>query len=145
MSAQNKEICRRWVEEAINQRQLDRIEEFIATDYQYHGPAEQEVRGSAGEKDSVQMYLDGFPDIKFSVEDIHAEGDKVITRWRARGTHNGVFAGYDPTGNAVDVTGIIISRIADGRIAEEWESFDELTLMKQIGAVPRDLPPIIET
>ncbi len=65
-----------------------------------------------------------------------AEGDKVVTRWSARGTHEGELAGVGPTGNRVEITGITFSRIEGGKIAEEWINYDALGMMEQIGAVP---------
>ncbi len=65
-----------------------------------------------------------------------AEEDKVTTRWSARGTHQGDLMGVGPTGNQVQITGITISRIEDGKIAEDWINYDAMGMMQQIGAIP---------
>ena len=70
-----------------------------------------------------------------TVEDLIAEGDKVVARWRARATHQGEYAGVPPTGKEVEFTGISVYRIGAGKIAESWTVEDELGLMRQIGAV----------
>ncbi len=69
------------------------------------------------------------------IDDQIAEGDRVVTRWTARGTHKGEWMGIAPTGKPVTVTGILISRFAGGRVVEEWENYDALGMMRQLGAV----------
>ena len=76
-----------------------------------------------------------FPDLRISVEDQVAEGDKVVTRWRARGTHKGPFQGISPTGKRGEISGTIIDRIADGKIIECWSNSDDLGLLQQLGVV----------
>ena len=71
-----------------------------------------------------------------TVEDLIAEGDKVVTRWRARGTHQGELMGIPPSGNPVEVTGITIHRIEGGKVVETWANYDALGMMQQVGAVP---------
>src|SRR5215212_7456435 len=71
-----------------------------------------------------------------TLDDDLAEGEKVVSRWRAQGTHQGELMGIAPTGNEVAITGLTIHRIEDGKIVEEWENWDALGLMQQIGAVP---------
>ena len=68
--------------------------------------------------------------------DLARRGDRVATRWRARGTHQGELMGVAPTGNRVEITGIQISRISGGKIAEEWVNYDAMSMMQQIGAIP---------
>jgi predicted ester cyclase len=78
----------------------------------------------------------GFPDVRSTIEDLIAEGDRVAARWKSRATHLGEYAGVPPTGKEVEFTGISVYRIEGGRIAESWTVEDELGLMRQIGAVP---------
>jgi steroid delta-isomerase-like uncharacterized protein len=85
---------------------------------------------------TVTMFLSAFPDLHWTIEDAVAEGNKVVLRLTARGTHRGAFQGIPPTGKQVTVTGIIISRLADGKIAEEWANRDVLGLLQQLGVVP---------
>jgi len=82
------------------------------------------------------MIRSALPDLRITLEDDVAEGDKVVSRWRAQGTHQGGLMDIAPTGNEVAFTGITIHRIEDGKIVEEWENWDALGLMQQIGAVP---------
>jgi len=81
-------------------------------------------------------FRQGFPDVVSTIEDLIAEGDKVVARWRARATHQGEYMGIPPTGKEVEFTGISVYRIEAGKIAQSWNEEDELGLMRQIGAVP---------
>ena len=138
MSEENKAIVRRSVEEVYSaQGDLDVADELFAPDYVGHSPANPEdVRGIDGVKEEANMYRSAFPDVQLSIEDQVAEGDKVVTRWRASGTHQGEMMGIAPTGNQVRVDGITINRIEDGKIVEAWELFDAMGLMQQLGAIP---------
>ena len=82
------------------------------------------------------MIRSAFPDLRVTLEDDIAEGNKVVSRWRAQGTHQGELMGIAPTGNQMAITGITIDRIEEGKIVEEWENWDALGMMQQIGAVP---------
>ena len=81
------------------------------------------------------MYRNAFPDVQMSVEDQVAEGDIVVTRWIASGTHQGDLMGIAPTGNRVTVAGTSIERVVDGRIEETWDNYDALGMMQQIWAI----------
>ncbi len=96
---------------------------------------EGEVRGQEGFEGLVSMYRSALPDLRIPIEDQIAEGDRVVTRWRARGTHQGELMGNAPTDNPATVTGILVDRISGGKIEEEWVDYDTLHLMQQIGAV----------
>jgi predicted ester cyclase len=93
-----------------------------------------------GIKQIVQTYLSAFPDLAYTVEEQVAEGDMVVTRWRARGTHQGEFMGVAPSGNTIEVSGMSMYRIAGGEIAEDWVNWDALEMMHQVGAVPQSGP-----
>ena len=82
------------------------------------------------------MMYDAFPDHHFTVEDMIVEGNKVVTRATARGTHKGDFMGIAPTGKQFTMMGIWIYYIADGKIIEDWEVLDQLGMMQQLGAIP---------
>jgi steroid delta-isomerase-like uncharacterized protein len=139
MSEENKTLVRRYFEEIWDKGNLDLIDELFTTNFVRHGPAgtEGEVRGLEGFKGLVTMYRSAFPDLQVPIEDLIAEGDRVVTRWTARGTHQGELMGSAPTGNRASVTGIIIDRLSGGKIEEEWVDYDTLYLMQQIGAVPQ--------
>src|SRR5205823_14624824 len=92
--------------------------------------------GIEGSKQFIAMYLTAFPDVHFTVEDIIAEGDKVVTRLTVRGTQQGAFMGIPATGKQTTSTGIDINRIVDGKSVEHWLEMDTLGLLQQLGAVP---------
>jgi predicted ester cyclase len=84
----------------------------------------------------VSMMRSALPDLRITLEDDIAEGDKVVTRWIGQGTHQGELMGIAPTGNRVTITGIPIHRIEDTKIVEEWSNWDAPGLIQQIGAIP---------
>lgn len=130
---ENKSLLMRYFDE-MNKGNESYLDEYFAEDYIYHGPAgELNVEKF---KAIHSMFLSAFPDAIASVEDMIAVGDKVATRWKIRGTHKGELQGMAPTGKEVTITGIIITRVEDGKVVEEWEAFDQLSLMQQLGAIP---------
>jgi steroid delta-isomerase-like uncharacterized protein len=139
MSEENEALVRRYFEEIWDKGNLALIDELFTTDFVRHGPTgtEGEVRGLEGFKGLVSSYRTGLPDLRIPIEDLMAEGDRVVTRWRARGTHQGELLGNAPTGNQASITGILIDRISGGKIEEEWVAYDTLHLMQQIGGVPQ--------
>jgi predicted ester cyclase len=132
----NKALVRRFIE-YINNDNSAPIDEFVTSDYSYHNPSMREVKDLAAIKQLNAMIASAFPDMHFTIEDIVAEGEKVVYRYSARGTHQGHFMGIAPTGKEVTLSGIVISRIINGKLREDWECADELGLMQQLGAVPQ--------
>jgi predicted ester cyclase len=127
MSAEevNKALVRREQEELWNHTgNLNAAQELFAPDY------------SEAAKQEAADFRQGFPDVESTLEDLIAEGDKVVARWRAQATHQGEYMGISATGNRVEFTGISVYRIDRGKIAESWNVSDDLGLMRQIGAVP---------
>lgn len=134
MPEQNKEKMRRGIEQVWNRGNYDVADEVIATDFVAHTPASSDdLNGPEGVKQYFTSLHQAFPDIQFSVEDQVAEGDRVVARWIARGTHKGDFNGIPPTGKSITVSGITINRFADGAVVEGWMSLDELGLLQQLG------------
>jgi steroid delta-isomerase-like uncharacterized protein len=137
MSEENKAVARRAFEDHFNAGNFDLAEEIFAADYVNHDPSLPDFgTGPEAANQVVRLYRNAFPDARITVEDQVAEGDRVVTRWSARGTHQGELLGVAPTGNQVEITGISISRIEDGKIAEDWINYDALGMMQQIGAIP---------
>jgi steroid delta-isomerase-like uncharacterized protein len=134
MSEQNKTLARRWFEELFSRGDVDTANEILSAEFVDHLPREEE-RGIEELKHYVSIYRTAFPDIEDTVEDIVAEGGKVVVRWRSRGTHQGEFMGVAPTGRHVAFTGMRLFRIAGGVIAESWVNIDERGLQEQLGAV----------
>jgi predicted ester cyclase len=87
-------------------------------------------------KQEAASFRRGFPDVTSTIEDLIAEGDKVVARWRSHATHQGDYMGIAPSGKEVEFTGISVYRIEEGKIAESWTVEDQLGLMRQIGAIP---------
>jgi steroid delta-isomerase-like uncharacterized protein len=132
----NKEIVRR-VEEEPWRGNFDVIDEHVAEDYVGYDPSQPEaIRGREAVKEFIRTYKAAFPDSLVTVDAIFADGDIVITRWNGRGTHEGELMGIAPTGKEATVTGITISRLANGKVAESWSQWDTLGLLIQLGAVP---------
>jgi predicted ester cyclase len=116
-----KAIARRWFEEVINRRDLDAIDEIYAAGYVHHGPEGAEIRGREAVRAFAASILAASKGRRAVVEQQVAEGDLVVTRFTSRGHHTGVFRGVAPTGRIWTTEGIDISRIEDGKIAEDWE------------------------
>ena len=136
MSEENKILARDSWEKTVNQRDLDAIEEIYAPDFVWHQP-DQDIRGYEQARQFVSTFFDAFPDINITVEDTIAEGDQVVTRYTIRGTHRGETEEFGPpTGRQMELEGITIHRIEDGKIVEEWERYDNLSAMQQLGLVP---------
>ena len=136
MSEENKAIVRRGYEEIWNGENLAAVDEIYAPGFVLYDPVTPGVRGPEGFKQYVTMIRTAFPDLHFTVKDQIAEGDKVATRWTVTGTQQGQFMGIPPTGKHSTVTGITISRIADGKIVEERSNWDALGMLQQAGVVP---------
>jgi steroid delta-isomerase-like uncharacterized protein len=139
---QTKAMTRRFYEEMLNGKNLDRIEELFATNYQAHPPGAPEPLTREAFKQFNHLFLIGFPDLHITVEDEIAEGDKAVLRMTVRGTHQGAFMGIPPTGKHVRWTGMSITRVEDGKIAEQWGEQDFLGLLQQLGVVaaPAQIP-----
>lgn len=100
----------------------------------YHGPAGDERRGRAAAMELAKAYKTAFPDMRADVEEMVAEGDFVMSRVRPQGTHTAELMGIPPTGRSIDLRWVMnMVRIADGKIAEEWEIWDSGDFMKQLG------------
>jgi steroid delta-isomerase-like uncharacterized protein len=137
MSEENKALIQRFVEEAFNKGNLDVADEVYASSFISHDPTAPEGQGSPeGVKQFVNTYLGAFPDGYTTVEDVIAEGVKVAYRWTFRGTHRGELMGILPTGEQVEITGITIDRLSGGKIEEQWNNFDQLGMLQQLGVAP---------
>jgi steroid delta-isomerase-like uncharacterized protein len=133
---ENKTLYRRWFEEVVSEGDLSLADELLADTYGMHFPGMEEPVDREGHKQLVMMFRAGFPDWMETVEDVLAEGDKVVIRVTGRGTHEGEFQGIPPTGRRVSATGVGIGRIENGRIVETWAEYDALGLVQQLVAIP---------
>lgn len=141
-AAENKVLIRRWFDEVWNQGREDLIEQLRAPDTVATGLGEgnQQSRGHGPFKAFYGNLRGTFPDLHVTVEDLIAEGDRVCVRLAFDGTHMGN-ALASATGRKVRFGGMVIARIADGRIVEAWNNLDQLGLLRQIGALPADNTP----
>lgn len=131
---ENKVLIRRWVDEGMNGGRLAVIEELFDPEVVFHDPLAGDFHGiQDGPKRSITTFRTAFPDIRFAIEDLITEDDKVVTRWTAQGTHQGEFLGIESTGKRVRFGGIYIYRVSDGKIAELWVSLDLLGPVLQLG------------
>jgi steroid delta-isomerase-like uncharacterized protein len=138
MALDPKTLIHRWFDEVWNQGREETVDELCAPDAIGHGLGERgdEAHGPAGFKIFFRNMRTAFPDIHFSIEDTIVQDDKAVVRVILKGTHLGDGLGLPPTGNAVAIAGIVIVRVVAGQITEGWNSWDQLGLLRQIGAVP---------
>jgi steroid delta-isomerase-like uncharacterized protein len=130
---ENKALARRMVD-AWNQGDLDALDELIAPDYVFHDPADPTTAsGPAGAKQMVSAFRTAFPDLRLTIAAEIAEGDKVVQRLTATGTHRGPLLGIPATGKQVTMSSIEVMRIERGKIAEHWDEFDMLGVLQQLG------------
>ena len=137
---ENKAIVRRWFAET-DQGNDAIVDELCAPDYVDHGPPLPGMpAGSAGVHRANALLRAAFPDTVHTIEDQVAEGDKVVTRLRARATFTGEILGIPPNGQVVEIGGIMIHRLVDGKLVEHWAYADKVSFMEQLGAIPALVP-----
>src|SRR5205823_5813759 len=135
-SDQNKAIVRRLLEEPWK-GDLRVVDELIDRNYVGYDPSVPEpLRGPDGFKENISTYRSAYSDARITVDEQIAEGDKVASRWTGRGTHDGDLMGVAPTGKQVTVSGLTLSRLANGKVVEEYTNWDTFGMMQQLGAVP---------
>lgn len=136
MSEQNKTLFRRFVDEAVNGKNTDVIDEFMAPDMVDHNLMPGVAPGLEGMKNLMKMFADAFPDIHATIDLLIAEGDLVVGRMTTTGTHKTDFMGIPATGKQVKFTEIHIVRIVNGKAVEHWGNSDDMALMQQLGVIP---------
>ena len=133
---ENKAIELRFTEEVVKNGNIAIIDELFATNFVDHSA----IPGTASDREGMKQFFanthSAFPDFHSTLEDMFAEGDKVVQRFTARGTHQGEFMGIAPTGKQVTITGINILRIEGGKIVEEWGEMNLLGALQELGAFP---------
>jgi steroid delta-isomerase-like uncharacterized protein len=139
---QNKRVVQRAYLDGMNCKDRAVIEEVFAPNYVCHFPADQgEVRGIADFTATLFDFLNAFDHLVFNVEQVLAEGDRVVLRWSAQGVHTGDYKGIPPTrvipatGKDISMSATDIYRLVDGRIVEEWNTFDGYEVLHQMGAL----------
>ncbi len=135
-SDENKRLYRRFYEEIYNREPLDRLEEFFAEDFVNHAFRAGFPPGLEGFRQRFSAFFKAFPDSQVTIEDLIAEGDKLVGRLTFRATHLGPLGELGATGKSITVTEIEMMRFADGKMVERWSAWDELDLWRQLGAIP---------
>ena len=137
MSDANKEIVRQLFA-GVDKSDAAIIDQLVSPNYDDHHPPPfpNLPPGIAGSHTAFELALAAFSDFQHEIEDQVAEGDKVVTRIKASGTHTGDFLGIPATGKKVTMTGIAVHRIANGKIVEHWGEIDALGLFQQLGSFP---------
>ncbi len=134
----NKTMADRFHMEIFEAGRLEIADEILTAGLVIHAPGypPEWTRGREGAKQLAAAIIGGIPDRRIAHHETIAEGDLVMVRWSMTGTHGGELMGVAPTGRPIQVTGFDLFRIADGKIAELWQNWDQLGLMQQIGAIP---------
>jgi steroid delta-isomerase-like uncharacterized protein len=134
---ENKVVVRRWneiIQEFFGGGDGSELEDICSSDFVHHGPGM--PPDLAGFKLMGPMFRNAFPDMEMVLDDLIAEGDRVVDRITVRGTHTGEFMGIPPSGKRFEMEEIHIARIVDGKIVERWAQFDMFGLLQQLGAIP---------
>lgn len=133
----NKDLLRRWWDVLSQGNAVDAVDDFYAADYVLHDPSQPTpIHGLEGVRAFLTAIATGFPDTKATIEDLLADGDKVVQRLTVRATHQGEFQGIPATGKPVEIWLMVISRIANNKIVEEWQLVDSLSMLQQLGVIP---------
>jgi steroid delta-isomerase-like uncharacterized protein len=137
MSAEESKATMRQYFGVFEQGNIELLDELLAPDYINHSPATPDLpTGPEGVKGVVSMFRSAMPDLKVIIEDMIAEGDKVVTYYTLEGTHEGELFGVPPTGQRLSITSITVERVSGGKIRDHWRVTDELGMMQQLGVIP---------
>ena len=135
----NVELARRIFDDIWNDRKPGAIDELISPAYVHIDPSSPDLgEGREGYRKLVNLYTTAFPDVHFRIDELvgAVDSDTIATRWTATGTHQGELMGIAPTGKRINVSGIVISRFAQGKLVESTSIWDTYGLLRQLGAVP---------
>ena len=140
----NKQIVRRFMDECWSQGKLNVVSELVAANCRIHDPVFPSLSSGADNlRRHIETCRNGFPDLKFRIDDTIAERNEVVAHWTATGTHKGNFLGMSPTDKQATISGTSIFRIEDGKIAESWAHWDLMSMMNQLGLhmLPQNAQP----
>lgn len=133
MSEANKDVIRRLFDDVLNGGRLGLLDTIVGAAYVDHSPAAGQAAGAAGVKAKIAALREGFPDVRFTLEELVGEDETVAARYSWRGTHRGAFLGIPPTGKTILVRGMDFYRLRDNRIVEHWDVVDDLGMLTQLG------------
>jgi steroid delta-isomerase-like uncharacterized protein len=140
MSATNKEIIAAFIEDVINQGRMERANVLVKEGFIELDPLPGQQQGREGLKAVVLLFRTAFPDMHWSIDEMVAEEEKVVSRFHWTGTHRDTFLGIPATGRRVKVNGVVIDRLEAGQMADSRILMDTLGLMQQLGALPAPPP-----
>jgi len=140
MPGTNKEVIQAFLNEVINEGRLERTDDLVKEDFVELDPLPGQEQGREGLKAVIHQLRTAFPDMHWVVKELVAEGDKVVTRFVWTGTHRGEFIGIPATGRSVEVKGVVIDRLEDGKMADSRILMDTFGLMQQLGLNPAPPP-----
>lgn len=135
-SEQNKAVFKELLEVEISKKRFDLTERLVHPEFHDHTNPPGMQDGIDGHRAIVSLFHDAFSDMSWKVEDLIAEGDRVVARTTTTARHTGDFFGIPATGRQVEFGGVHIARIKEGKVVEHWGNNDDLGLMRQLGAVP---------
>ena len=135
-AAENKAVLASFVEEVINEGKLERADDLVAIDFVELDPLPGQQQGREGLKQVISTFRTAFPDIRWVIEEMVAEGDKVFSRFTWHGTHRGEFLGVPATGRQISVMGMVVDRVVAGKMVESQILMDSLSMMRQLGVIP---------
>jgi steroid delta-isomerase-like uncharacterized protein len=141
MTDSNKNVIKAFLEDVINQGRLERANDLVKEDFVELDPLPGQQQGMEGLKAVIHALRSAFPDMHWVVDEMVAEGQKVVTRFVWTGTHRGVFLGIPATGRSVEVKGVVIDRLEDGKMADSRILMDTMGLMQQLGVISPPSPP----
>jgi steroid delta-isomerase-like uncharacterized protein len=136
MSATNTAVIQAFIEDVLNQRRLERADDLVKENFVELDPLPGQDQGREGPKAILRVLWQAFLDMHWVVKERVGEGDKVVTRFKWTGTHRGAFMGIPATGRSVEVKGVVIDRLEQGKMADSRILMDTLGLMQQLGAIP---------
>lgn len=136
MEVGNKAVISMFVEEVINQGRLERADDLVAADFVELDPLPGQQQGREGLKEVIGGIRAAFPDIHWVLDEMVAEGDRVVSRFTWSGTHRGVFFGIPATGKSISVKGMVIDHVVAGKMVDSRMLMDSLSMLQQLGAIP---------
>lgn len=135
MTSDAKDIIRRIVEDIFNQDKFDQIDVLYAADYTDHMALPDQPAGRDTVRATAIRYREAFPDLRWHILDLIAEGESASLRWEATGTHEGEYSGIAATGRHIRFSGISMYRLREGQVTDEWVAWDEIGILRQLGAL----------
>lgn len=135
-TADTKQLTRTVPADIATERNLDLIDEVFAEDFVDHGPFGQDIRGPDGVREWMASFTEAFPDFEATIDELIAEDGLSAMRVTLRGTHEGPFMGFEPSGDRFEIQNMVFTRVEDGKIVERWTLPDTLSMLQQLGVLP---------